>query len=268
VLPEAQTLFDDLKWRTIEVVLERRQNRQMHASQGRGAYERKGKEGSSDQQAGSGGGGGGGGVKNAKRVTFSAEKWILGGPKAPEGVSDDSSSAQVHDAPEEAAVKSVRGNAGRVNQAGPKHLWLDGLIFSSGARPEGQGTWKSTATATTDEAALQQPPGWLGFKFKSVSMTVVSVEEGGPAHKHGNVHKHDKIVAVNGQSADSRNIDSLLRADDPPGTLVELTLEDSSTRSLKHIVLTRAPLPDQALKTAAGTDGAGVESKKRREFNF
>ena len=96
-------------------------------------------------------------------------------------------------------------------------------------------------------------------------MTIVSLEDGGPAQKNGNVYTDDRIVAINEHRATHANIESLLRADDPPGTVVCMQLEDSETGALKNIRLTRAPLPAGA---SDSNDWQCVDIKAKREFQF
>lgn len=163
------------------------------------------------------------------------------------------------------------GEDARGSGSGAKHLWLDGWFLASSTSRQSAQDARVRAGGSKADADIRpheptcKPRSTLGFKYKAVSMAIVSLEDGGPAHKNGNVHTDDRIVAINEHRATHENIESLLRADDPPGTVVDMQLEDSETGALKHIRLTRAPLPASASDTI---DWQCVDIKAPREFQF
>jgi len=217
---------------------------------------------------------------DAQRQAFDAGSELLIGPPL-----------QEHDeaAYQPGGAAALRQDEGKEAGSGPisaqlwldtKQLWLDGWVLPSslspnlshkGVKDAGRLMSVRSDTRQPNVRPTCQSLSTLGFRYKAVHLTIFSVEDGGPAHKHGHVLENDRIVSVNEHLATQQNIESLLRADDPPGTVVDMELEDSGTGKLKKVRLTRAPLPASALTAdtaCAATNDAGVGIKAPREFQF
>ena len=93
----------------------------------------------------------------------------------------------------------------------------------------------STAPPTSQYGSMTM----LGFKYNSSTMLIEALDVGGPAYKDGRIKKADQLLAVDEEVVDEKNVESLLRGSDVPGSQVHLTLYDAKAGQVKQVELTR-----------------------------